>query len=393
MMGMRTSFRIEHRSSQRAGGQRRHDLRIGRQPGYVDAERSDQNSVLIEPLQPAQLRQIVSDRAAAQPGRQRALMSNAAIVTNGILTFSKDAQAVIEQLTPEEQDSRIRASCEAAAELMGVELTGLVVHRDEAAIHAHCQFPSRRPDGMPLSKTVDCRKLQDVAAEAWSDLGITRGKPKAERVAAGEPAHKWVHRSVKELHEDLPAELDELRERVAEHESKAELAATRAAKAQADLSAARGNAEKLKKRIETYKKREQSHREKLDKANKELQAIESKINKSRGFGRVISAAWGGITGSKKKLEKKLDQERRAKERAIQAAKKRDTELKKEQQRRREQMGQAQAAQHRLKRVESELGNYKTAAHGLSPDALKRVVKRGLDATRNQSRDNDRDFTV
>ena len=120
----------------KAAGQRRHDLRIGRQPGYVDAARSGQNRVLIEPPSPASMRERTVERRA-RSGPQRALRSNAGIATAGIVTFGHAAQAEILAAPVERRDAAYRAVAGAIAEHYGVGLLGLVVHADEAAPHAH----------------------------------------------------------------------------------------------------------------------------------------------------------------------------------------------------------------------------------------------------------------
>lgn len=49
-MSLTVSVRIEGKKSGASGGQKSHDMREGKQPEYVDAKRSNQNSVLIEPM-------------------------------------------------------------------------------------------------------------------------------------------------------------------------------------------------------------------------------------------------------------------------------------------------------------------------------------------------------
>lgn len=49
-MSLTVSVRIEGKKSGASGGQKSHDMREGKQPEYVDAKRSNQNSILIEPM-------------------------------------------------------------------------------------------------------------------------------------------------------------------------------------------------------------------------------------------------------------------------------------------------------------------------------------------------------
>lgn len=357
------SVRIKHVGRGKAGFQRRHDARLGKQPEYVDGGRQHLNSVLIEPATPAQLRQVCTERVAAQEGRQRALKSDAAVATIGVLTFSRDAQKALEGLSAAEQDQRIRESCEAVAAEMGSELTGLVVHRDEQAIHAHFQVPARRADGQPISKTVDTRRLQDVAAEAWKDLGITRGKPKAERVAAGEPYSTWRHRTVKQLHEDLPKEIEAAQE--AERQARMRLAKTQAALAAAAPDSDR--AMKLRKRIIAYERR-------LVARQSELAAAESALESISKRGSRLGAFLGGIRdalrGTARELQRWKDlaiAESAAAKEATAAAAAAVAEG-------RTARGRASALQHQLAKSGEELSRYKKAAAGLPPEAVSQAVK-------------------
>ena len=202
-MSMSVSIRLEHREAGRAGGQRNHDLRTGRIPGYVDRDRTDSNSVLIEPQDEAGLRALIAERRV---GKKRALKSNASLSCNGILTFGREAQEVMSNLSVEEQNRLILKSCEDVAKRLDNTLSGLVVHRDEQAIHAHIQMSSWTLGGKAVSTVINreiASELQDVAASAFSGLGISRGVKKEERIKAGE---KPRHKTVRELHETEAAD-------------------------------------------------------------------------------------------------------------------------------------------------------------------------------------------
>ena len=202
-MSMSVSIRLEHREAGRAGGQRNHDLRTGRIPGYVDRARTDSNSVLVEPQDEAGLRALIAER---RTGKKRALKSNASLSCNGILTFGREAQAVLSGLSVDEQNRLILKSCEDVAKRLDNTLSGLVVHRDEQAIHAHLQMSSWTLSGKAVSTVIDralASELQDVAATAFGSIGISRGVRKEERIKNGE---KPKHKSVKELHETESAD-------------------------------------------------------------------------------------------------------------------------------------------------------------------------------------------
>ena len=202
-MSMSVSIRLEHREAGRAAGQRSHDLRQGRIPAYVDRDRTGSNSVLIEPQDESGLRAIIAER---RKGKKRALKSNASLSCNGILTFGTEAQSVMSGLSVDEQNALILRSCEDVAGKLGNTLSGLVVHRDEQAIHAHLQMSSWTLSGKAVSTVINreiASELQDVAATAFEGLGISRGVKKEERIKNGE---KPKHKSVKELHETESAD-------------------------------------------------------------------------------------------------------------------------------------------------------------------------------------------
>ena len=260
-MSRAVSVRISACTVARTNGQRRHDLRIGRQPGYVDASRSGLNSVIIPPLTGAAAR-CRTEELREQLNPARRMRRNAAVTYAGVITFGHGAQSVIEALPVSEQDRLYRLAAERVAEVMGAELTGLVVHRDESAPHAHFQTLSRCRDGQAVAKIGRIgAALQDAVAEVYAPLGIERGTPKAVRQARGEPAHKWVHRSVRQLHADLPGELEEARAKLARAEKR--LAAT-----ERRLADGRGETEKLEKRIERQKKTLENAAKKLEKLEK-----------------------------------------------------------------------------------------------------------------------------
>ena len=262
---MKISVRIETRTRANATGQRNHDMRTGRQPSYVDPARSNLNSVIYAPEPTGNMLRECEERRKRRETK-RAMRTDAAIAISGIITFDKEAAEYVKNLSIEEQDKLFLQSARDVAESMGTTLTGLVVHRDEFSPHAHFQCPAVRLDGYPVSKGLDREsfsKLQDVAAVAWADHGIERGEKKTDKVqrlrnegkTVAEITAETVHRSVKQLHEDLPLEIAN-RERESE-ELKAKLSKNRdlLRKVESDLAAGKISAEKAAKRMEAYQRR------------------------------------------------------------------------------------------------------------------------------------------
>jgi len=258
------SVRIESRTRAQVTGQRNHDLRLGRQPAYVDPNRKHLNEVIIEPMLAKDLLQVCTERRdhrATKP--KRAMKRNAAVATCGIITFGVEAQVAFGALELSVQSEAIKAIVHAVAEQLKTTVSGLVIHRDETAIHAHFQMPAINLEGHPLTQAnsrSDISRLQDLAADVIRrfEPSIERGNKRRDRLNAGASLSEVRHRQVRELHWDLPLELERGRERVAEMEA-------RVAKLQAkeeELTAAEA------KRLRSYQKR-------LQERQAHLQAIET----------------------------------------------------------------------------------------------------------------------
>lgn len=257
-MSKTVSVRVAHLSAGKTKGQRYHDTRHGHVPGYVDRTRTADNSALIEPPSEAALRAMCEERRAQRPIKRR-MRSDAAIMTSGIITFGKDAKPIIEAMSREQQDALYRETAEAFAKEWLTDVVSLTVHRDESAPHAHFGLLAVDRDGKPLAKTLDTRRMQDMAGQVFERHGITRGTPKAERIARGDDIAQVVHRSVRELHRDLPKELDETRRRIErerqELEARAEKNRRLIAEQEAKLAAGRVSEEQARKRMEAYERR------------------------------------------------------------------------------------------------------------------------------------------
>lgn len=256
------STRIGSANAKTLAGQIRHDLRRGPQPKYVDAKRLEFNRVLVEPLPPGQMRAICEERRALRD-TQRRIKSNAAVATRGIISFGAEAAGMFEILTPDQQDTAFRELAEVIAARLATTLHGLVVHRDEATIHAHYQLAAFNVHGNPIAKTTSPRvlaELQDLTAEVMGRHcpGIERGRRYGDRLAAGADYADIVHRSVAELHRTLPADLAAKRQAVADLAEAEQAAAARVDEMQDRVQKLEGKAQltdKELKRLTTYEKR------------------------------------------------------------------------------------------------------------------------------------------
>lgn len=205
--------RLKHRNHVQANGQNRHDVRAGRQPKYVDPKRIELNDVLIEPLSGAKLKEICNLRRAQRDLQKRA-KKDGKVATTGLIAFGTEAQVWFEALDRATQNLAFRTIAEAICSRCNTTLTGLIVHRDESAVHAHFQMPAYDIDGHPLTKTMTWRdygRLQDLVAETIFQFEprIERGNRKWDRIAAGALPSDTINLSVKRLHGSLLTELDE----------------------------------------------------------------------------------------------------------------------------------------------------------------------------------------
>lgn len=254
------SVRLKAKSMSKAYGQRRHDFRRGRQPTYVDGARTHRNRALLVPRPlPEIRREVVALRR--EGGARRALKSNAAIVTVGIITFGVEAAAMFGRLEIERQDKAFQSLAEAIATRLGTTLEGLVVHLDETTIHAHFEMRGYDDDGTPISKVATFRvmsELQDLTAEIMGRFcpGIERGHKKWDRIEAGADYAATLNRSVKELHRDLPSEIEVLRAEIEVLRAELELLRAEEVELEASVAKTREHLAKLEAKVELNEKEE-----------------------------------------------------------------------------------------------------------------------------------------
>ncbi|RCW77732.1 peptidoglycan-binding protein [Paracoccus lutimaris] len=204
---------------------------------------------------------------------------------SGIITFGHEAQPIFAALTPDRQDAAYREVTEAVAARLGTTVSGLVVHRDEAADHAHFQCPGFTRDGMPVSKIAKreaLRDLQTIAAEIMGRHapGIERGTSRWQRIAAGEDYADTVHKSAAEMRSRLPAEIAAREAELVAAQEKLDKNTALLAKAQATAEGKR--AEKARRNAVTYERR-------MEAARSELAGIEADLKRLRGLQDSIRA--------------------------------------------------------------------------------------------------------
>ena len=216
--------RVEIRDAQGYANQRRHDLRIGAQPAYVNPDPPEPNHVFIQPLTTQEIKTLSRERRA-QRETVRAMKSNAGIAVVGIIGFGIEAQKMFEALDLVTQEQALRAAVERVATDLKTTVTGLVFHLDETARHAHFSLCGYDVTGQPLSTWMGRGVLRELQTALHEELqafmpDLERGRSRKARAEAGAAPHELVNRSVDELHIDLPFEIAEKRKELVEIEEK-----------------------------------------------------------------------------------------------------------------------------------------------------------------------------
>jgi predicted nucleic acid-binding Zn-ribbon protein len=279
--------RAEIRSSRGYANQRAHDLRIGPQPDYVDTSRSHLNRIILEPPTASEMRKIVEERRT-QRETSRALKSNAGIAVIGVIGFGIEAAQMFGQLTPEQQNKALLAAGHAIAAEANTTMEGLVYHLDETSGHAHVSWCGYDLDGVPLSSTMKrgmLTKFQDRLVEVMAEHcpGIERGNSKWDRLKAGADFSETVHKSVRELHEDLPKDIVRKRVELEQVASQIPILEARVAEMQARVDKLETEEKQREltaakvKRLRTYRSRLTDRVGELRSARDELEGIKAEI--------------------------------------------------------------------------------------------------------------------
>lgn len=208
MPGM-VSVRIKGLKANQGEGQRAHDARAaGQVPNYVDVERTEKNHVLLGEMSPKILKNSLFEQfQRIRKATRKAPRKDANLFLGGILTFDKSARNLVNQESP---DALAEKFVNDLAAQYGVKVIYLVRHSDESTNHFHFMLENIDEQGKAITNRLNRQtlaRLQDKAGEVFSEIGLSRGIKKIERLEKGEDYSKTVHRSVRELHDDLPREV------------------------------------------------------------------------------------------------------------------------------------------------------------------------------------------
>lgn len=278
------SFRISNPlTRQELVGQRMHDMRLGRQPTYVCADRTPLNTTLslapgYDSLKNAWTRLLDRDEAAMDARRVKKT-ARKALWRSAILTFSSEAQKALAGRDP---DDEAKAYFEDFGRRHGVRLLWVVAHRDESAIHYHAAVEGIRADGRALRLQIaDVSNEQDIAGQHFAHLGIQRGRRKAARMADAEPASAYINRSVQELHRDLPSELEAARSALAETFASIEKHQARAESARLKAEEYTADAQKAQARLQRYEERARHAQARWEALQGQIEALEARCQRLR----------------------------------------------------------------------------------------------------------------
>jgi NACalpha-BTF3-like transcription factor len=244
------------------------------------------------------------------------MKSNSAVATSGIITFGSEAAQMFEALPPKEQDQAFRLLARAIALRLRTSLHGLVIHCDEATIHAHFTLSAYNRNGIPLSKSTRpaiLSELQDLTAKVMQRFcpQIERGTRYGDRLKAGADFADVVHRSVKELHRDLPADLEAKRAEQRRQEGALALAQGRVDEMQArvdKLLLKEALSAKEVSRLETYRKRLEARCTELSEA---LRAIEASKLEAERLAALAEARQHSAEQAAQKMEERTQSTERA----------------------------------------------------------------------------------
>ncbi len=278
-MSTAISVRVQPMRASKAGGQAGHDLRQGgRIPGYVDEERIEQNSVLLNPPNFNDLYEEIAQHR--KQAKQQKMRKDARIAVSGVITFGTESQPILKKLSIDEQNNLFLQVAKEIENKTGHSLLSLVVHRDESALHAHFMLRGYKYDEKTgkesawNKKPSDLKALQDTAAncEIVKKLGITRGISKKQRLSEGQPLDKVIHKTVRELHYDLPRKRDFLKAAI-------DLEIKDKKKEREEIEA---EISKLKKYDEELKAKLMTNHERLQNANRKLKELSDVYNNAEG---------------------------------------------------------------------------------------------------------------
>lgn len=205
------SVHLIPRKASKGAWQLAHDFRT-QVPDYVDSEKIKENRVLLgEDVTPQSIKDSIFEQSLRiRKATKKSPRKDANFFLSVVISFSAEARDFVNQNPPESLDALAVKYAEDFAARFDVKLLYVVVHVDESTRHYQFLTENINGNGNSLNNQLgkkDLSALQDKAGEIFAEVALSRGIKKKERLANGEDYAKTVHRSVKQLHEDLPREI------------------------------------------------------------------------------------------------------------------------------------------------------------------------------------------
>jgi hypothetical protein len=260
-------------------------------PSYVDASRSHLNAVLDgDRARTADVRSELERKHLRLVGK--AMRKDTKLIWSGVITFSHDAHDIVAMQKGFCDDQARYVLYEIASRWFGSQdaILWLVRHDDESATHYHFALKNQhQKTGRPIRlRRNDFSAMQDIAAAKFEPVGIHRGVRKAERIARGDDASQVIHRTVRELHKDLPFELNAARQKLAKYKrlidaNEQKLLALQSQISDQQLAIQKQQQEiaRLQKRLETYRRREDDALNRLKSLSEAISALEHVLDEAQ----------------------------------------------------------------------------------------------------------------
>lgn len=295
-MSLTVSVRTEYVNAKKLAFQQKHDGRERKRiPHYINPELSRLNECVIDKGISAKelletnraVRQKAVEEGRCPLKRIRSIKNTDAIAYRGIITWGTEAQKIINSLDGETQKKLYLEIARRISKEAEVPLLSLYIHRDEQAPHAHFTMNKFKRDGSTVNlKKQDLKRFQDIAGEVCGEFGlpISRGVPKEQRIAEGAPAWEYLHKTVRELHESLPKELEMKEQELRQIE--------------ADLKRRRDELDAVRREIEEL---EEARKKRL----KDVEDKQRLIEKAKRQLEELAAAGRAESEKAQKLEKRI----------------------------------------------------------------------------------------
>lgn len=293
-MSLTVSVRSEYVNTKKYNFQLSHDRRERKKPAHwINPEMSRSNSRIFDKdytgkdlLEIARsLREKAYEKGLIN--RKTEIKDDSPIAYRGVITFGKEAQEIIKELSVEKQNELYLEIARRISRAAGAPLLSVYAHRDEQAPHAHYTMFMFDENGKKIRlQRQDLRRFQDIASNVCQEFGlpISRGIPKEQRIAAGAPTYEYLHKTVAELHYSLPTAL-ELKEK--------ELKSI-----EADLERRRQELDDIKRAIEDMEKAREERLKGIEDKQRLLQKAKKELEELVMAGKAESE-------KAKKLEKRI----------------------------------------------------------------------------------------